>query len=106
GCSRYPKCRYRVAVLPTGDQSAAQLLDEACPECGRQLQVRRGKYGEFVGCSGYPECKYVRREEREAPESTGEKCPQCGEGELVERSGRYGPFKACSRYPDCKYIAP
>ncbi len=73
GCSRYPKCRYRVAVMPAGDTPAAKLLDEACPECGRQLQVRRGKYGEFVGCSGYPECKYVRREEREAPKSTGEK---------------------------------
>jgi DNA topoisomerase I len=106
GCSRYPKCRYRVAVLPAGDAPAAKLLDENCPECGRQLQVRRGKYGEFVGCSGYPECKYVRREEREAPKSTGEKCPQCGEGELVERKGRYGPFKSCSRYPECKYIAP
>ena len=106
GCSRYPKCRYRVAVLPAGDAPAAKLLDEACPDCGRPLQVRRGKYGEFVGCSGYPECKYVRREEREAPKSTGEKCPQCGEGELVERRGRYGPFKSCSRYPECKYIAP
>jgi len=106
GCSRYPKCRYRVASMPAGEAPAPKLLDEACPECGRPLQQRKGKYGEFVGCSGYPECKYVRREEREAPKSTGEKCPQCEEGELVERKGRYGPFKSCSRYPECKYIAP
>ncbi|HEX6489732.1 MAG TPA: type I DNA topoisomerase [Candidatus Dormibacteraeota bacterium] len=106
GCSRYPTCRYRQAVIPIEGAAAPKLLDEACPECGKPLQVRRGKYGEFVGCSGYPECKYVRREEREAPKSTGQTCPQCGEGELVERKGRYGPFTACSRYPDCKYIAP
>ena len=106
GCSRYPKCKYRQALLPAGEQPQPQLLEEKCPECGRPLQVRKGKYGEFVGCSGYPECKYIRREEKEEPTKTGEKCPQCGEGELVQRKGRYGPFTACSRYPDCKYIAP
>jgi len=104
GCSRYPACRYRQAVLPNGEPDKPQLLDDTCPECGRQLQVRRGRYGEFVGCSGYPDCRYVRRDQqRSEPVPTGEVCPECGQGQLVERQGRYGPFRSCSRYPDCKY---
>lgn len=106
GCSRYPACRYRQAVLPNGEPDKPQLLDDSCPECGRQLQVRRGRYGEFVGCSGYPECKYVRRDKQQSESvPTGETCPQCGQGQLVDRQGRYGPFRSCSRYPDCKYRA-
>ncbi len=106
GCSRYPACRYRQAVLPNGEPDRPQLLEEVCPDCGRQLQVRRGRYGEFVGCSGYPECRYVRRDQEKAEAvATGQTCPECGQGELVERTGRYGPFVSCSRYPDCRYRA-
>jgi DNA topoisomerase-1 len=105
GCSRYPKCKYRRALTVNGETAQPKLLDEACPECGRPLLVRTGRYGEFVGCSGYPECKYIKKENNGAAKPTGQKCPQCGEGELVERSGRYGPFVACSRYPECKYRA-
>jgi DNA topoisomerase-1 len=105
GCSRYPQCRYRQAVLPSGEQAEPKLLDESCPECGRPLQARRGRYGEFVGCSGYPECKYVRREAAQAGAPTGQACPECGQGELIERTGRYGPFVACNRYPECRYRA-
>jgi DNA topoisomerase-1 len=105
GCSRYPECRYRQAVLPSGEPDQPKLLEEACPECARPLQQRRGRYGEFVGCSGYPECKYVRREPRAEAVPTGQACPECGQGELVERTGRFGAFLACNRYPDCKYRA-
>jgi DNA topoisomerase I len=105
GCSRYPQCRYRQAVLPSGEQAEPKLLDESCPECGRPLQARRGRYGEFVGCSGYPECKYVRREAAQAGTPTGQACPECNQGELIERTGRYGPFVACNRYPECRYRA-
>ncbi|HEY4026611.1 MAG TPA: type I DNA topoisomerase [Candidatus Dormibacteraeota bacterium] len=106
GCSRYPACRYRAAVLPGGEPDQPKLLDELCPDCGKQLQARRGRYGEFVGCSGYPECKYVRRDQQRAEAvPTGETCPECNQGELVERQGRYGPFVACNRYPECKYRA-
>jgi DNA topoisomerase-1 len=106
GCSRYPKCKFRRALTPDGEAPQPKLLEEPCPNCGRPLQLRTGRYGEFVGCSGYPECKYIKRDpvQTEA-KPTGEKCPQCGDGELVERTGRYGPFVACSRYPDCKYRA-
>jgi DNA topoisomerase I len=106
GCSRYPKCKYRRALTPNGEAPQPKLLEEKCPNCGRPLQLRTGRYGEFIGCSGYPECKYIKRDAAQAEaKPTGEKCPQCGEGELVERTGRYGPFVACSRYPDCKYRA-
>jgi DNA topoisomerase-1 len=105
GCSRYPKCRYRRAMTPNGETPQPKLLEEPCPLCGRPLQQRTGRYGDFVGCSGYPECKYIKKDAGSAAKPTGEKCPQCGEGELVERTGRYGPFVACSRYPECKYRA-
>jgi DNA topoisomerase-1 len=106
GCSRYPKCKFRRALTLNGEQAQPQLLDEACPVCGKPLQKRTGRYGDFVGCSGYPDCKYIKKDAAQAEaKPTGEKCPQCGEGQLVERTGRYGPFVACSRYPECKYRA-
>jgi DNA topoisomerase I len=105
GCSRYPKCKFRRALTPDGEVPQPKLLDEKCPDCGRPLQLRTGRYGEFTGCSGYPECKYIKRDAAAEAKPTGEKCPECGEGQLVERTGRYGPFVACSRYPECKYRA-
>ncbi|MDD5791136.1 MAG: type I DNA topoisomerase [Erysipelotrichaceae bacterium] len=76
-----------------------------CPKCGKPLVFRKGKYGEFIGCSGYPDCDYISNEN----ENAGDKkdlgnCPECGKP-LVEKRGHYGPFIACSGYPDCKYIA-
>ena len=106
GCSRYPKCKFRRALTADGEMPQPKLLEEKCPDCGRPLQLRTGRYGEFTGCSGYPECKYIKRDAAQSEaKPTGEKCPQCGEGQLVERTGRYGPFVACSRYPECKYRA-
>src|SRR5438034_16210 len=61
---------------------------------------RGGRYGPFVGCSGYPDCKDVKKE---PPKKTGVQCPKCGQGELVERRGRFGPFYSCERYPDCDF---
>ncbi|MEP7106279.1 MAG: type I DNA topoisomerase, partial [Chloroflexota bacterium] len=105
GCSRYPKCKFRQAQLPTGAPVEAKTLDENCPECGKPLQVKHGRYGEFVGCSGYPECKFIRRDNQPEATPTGQQCPECKQGELMERQGRYGPFLSCSRYPDCRYRA-
>jgi DNA topoisomerase-1 len=61
---------------------------------------RTGRFGPFIGCSGYPECRYIKKE---APKTTGVTCPKCKEGELVERRGRFGIFFSCSRYPDCDF---
>ncbi len=105
GCSRYPKCKFRQPVTPTGEAAQPALLEELCPDCGRPLQKRKGRYGEFVGCSGYPECKYIKKEEKDEPKPTGQTCPQCGKHQLVERKGRYGTFFACAGYPDCTYRA-
>ena len=75
---------------------------ETCPECGGDLVVRKGRYGEFVACSNYPKCKYIKKEPVKL-EYTGEDCPNCGKP-MVYKTGRYGKFEACSGYPECKYI--
>ena len=80
----------------------AEKTGEKCPQCGSDLVIRKGKYGKFVACSNYPECKYVQKPEV-VLEETGELCPQCG-SKMVYRNGRYGKFEACSNYPECKYI--
>jgi len=81
----------------------ARETGETCPECGEgRLVVRESRYGEFVGCSRYPECKYIKHERAEA-EPTGETCPDCGKP-LVVKSSRRGPFVGCSGYPECRYI--
>ena len=87
----------KVAPVKTGQK---------CPECGGDLVIRVGRYGKFISCDKYPECKYTERmekEEKNQPTPTGEKCPECG-GDLVERMGRFGKFVSCSNYPECKYI--
>lgn len=93
-----------------------EALDEACPKCGKQLTIRLGKRGRFIGCSGYPECDYTRdlnetaeqraEAEAEAPQVIeGRVCPLDG-GQLVVKSGRYGKFIGCANYPKCKHIEP
>jgi len=81
--------------------SLDEPTDETCPECGKPLVIRRGRFGSFIACSGFPECRYTRPLVKE----TGVKCPQCGEGVLVERRGRKRGrvFYGCSRYPDCDF---
>ncbi|MCS7058789.1 MAG: type I DNA topoisomerase [Meiothermus sp.] len=75
-----------------------------CPECGRPLELKVSRFGQFLGCTGYPECRYTERlEPRKPPEPLGEACPQCGQGQLVRRFGRYGSFISCDRYPACTY---
>ena len=81
--------------------------DEFCPVCGLPLFIRRGPFGEFTACSGYPHCKYIKKTPKPEPVKTGIICPECGEGELVERINLRGrtkgaKFYACSRFPKCK----
>ena len=75
-------------------------LDELCPTCGANLVEKWGRFGKFIACSRYPECKYIKKT---PPRLLDEKCPQCGKP-LAEWEGRYGKYIACSRYPECKYI--
>ena len=92
------------------DRPYPKPIDEKCPDCGKQLQMSLGRSGFFIGCSGYPDCKYTRNvdESRESAEPEvveGRSCPKC-DSQLIIRSGRYGKFIGCSSYPDCKYIEP
>ena len=74
---------------------------EVCPECGSDLVVRKGKYGEFVACSNYPTCKYVKKEVKEVKSFA--KCPKCGH-DIIERKTKKGKaFYGCSNFPKCKY---
>jgi DNA topoisomerase I len=98
GCKNYPECKYTRPLEANGGPEP-ELLDEACPECGKPLMRRTGRYGPFVGCSGYPDCKYIKKERK----GTGVTCPTCKQGEIVERRGRFGPFYSCERYPDCDF---
>lgn len=83
-----------------------KVLDELCPECGSNLVVRNGRFGEFVACGGFPKCRYIKKEEKEVVK-TGLTCPVCETGDIVERISKRGrskgqKFFACSRYPKCK----
>ena len=84
-----------------------KLTDEYCPECGLPLYIRRGPFGEFTACSGYPHCRYIKKAVKAEPVKTGVECPLCHEGELVERINVRGrnkgtKFYACNRFPDCR----
>lgn len=81
---------------------APKKTGEKCPECGHDLVERKGRFGTFVACENYPECKYIKKDPVKL-EYTGEECPKCG-GKMVFKNGRFGRFEACSNYPECKYI--
>ncbi|UCE21636.1 MAG: type I DNA topoisomerase [Candidatus Aminicenantes bacterium] len=78
-------------------------LEDVCPDCGRKLVIKEGRYGRFKACSGYPDCEYRESLVKKEVKPLEETCPECG-NQLVERRGRYGPFVACSNYPECKYV--
>jgi DNA topoisomerase-1 len=105
-CSAYPGCRNtkkisldkegRITVTKKPDR----ILDEACPQCGKPLAVKDGRFGEFTACSAYPECRYIKLKE------VGLDCPRegCG-GKIVERRSRRGrTFFGCNNYPKCEFV--
>jgi DNA topoisomerase-1 len=90
----------------SGAEEAAE--PETCELCGKQMQLKRGRFGPFLGCTGYPECRNIRKIAKSgvaapAPVPLDEKCPVDG-AQLVKRFGRFGEFISCSNYPKCKYI--
>ncbi len=113
-CSGYPECRNTREIQNYQDKESADpdvFQDETCEKCGRPMVLKKGRYGQFLACSGYPDCKNTRRIlrgedgtlETRRDQLLEEKCPKCG-NQLVIKHGRYGEFTACSNYPDCKYI--
>jgi DNA topoisomerase-1 len=99
-CTGYPDCK-TTRRLDQGKRVPDIPLEEICPECKtRNLIIRHGRFGEFTSCSGYPDCKYVKQN------FIGVKCPECKEGELVEKRARKGnTFYGCGRYPNCKFTS-
>jgi DNA topoisomerase-1 len=98
-CTGYPDCKTTKQI--GGPQKKADVpLDEQCPNCGSGMVLKSGRFGEFTACSNYPTCKYVKQK------TIGVKCPECSDGEVVERRSRKGKtFYGCNRYPDCKFVA-
>jgi len=106
-CTNYPECKTtkRLVRGEGGKLQVEQLapIDEKCPECGSDLMWRRGRFGAFIACSNYPTCKYIKKKEAR---EIGLLCPECGQGQVVERKGRWGRFfYGCRRYPECKFTA-
>lgn len=90
------------AMKSEGVKGKGIPVEDVCPECGRQLVIKEGRYGRFRSCSGYPECRYRESMFKREVQPLDEKCPVCGSN-LVIRSGKYGTFIACSNYPQCTY---
>lgn len=123
-CANYPECQTTREVSSRKSQvssqengqtpdSGLQTQDpevEPCENCGKPMALKKGRFGSFYGCTGYPECKNIRKIAKSGevktvapPVEIDEKCPTCGKN-LAIRQGRFGEFTACSDYPKCKYI--
>jgi DNA topoisomerase-1 len=98
-CSGYPECKTTKQIGAAQKKTVVQL-DEKCPQCDNNLVQKYGRFGEFTACSNYPTCKYIKQK------TIGVKCPECSEGEVVERRSKRGKvFFGCNRYPDCEFVA-
>ena len=96
-----PPCKTFRKLSQKQQQKPPEPTGEDCPECGKPLVLRQGAYGEFVSCSGYPKCKYIKQNLIE-----GMKCPKCGTGGVAERKARRGNvFWGCTNYPKCDFTS-
>ena len=104
-CSDYPKCKNTKKINGSESEanqaSAQEVTDEKCEKCGSNLVIKTGRFGKFMSCSKYPECKFTR------PISTGISCPEKGcDGYIISRRSKRGKtFYGCSRYPKCKFAS-
>jgi DNA topoisomerase-1 len=116
-CSGYPECKNTMELPGNGNGGAgmgengrgeAVSEGQPCENCGKPMVMKRGRFGPFLACSGYPECRTVVRVSQAAappPEPTDQVCDKCG-APMVIRTGRFGRFLSCSTYPTCKNIKP
>jgi DNA topoisomerase-1 len=74
-------------------------IEEECPQCGKPIVIKTGRFGKFLACSGYPDCKYTAKYQIK----TGAKCPECGSDLVEKMSKKKRVFYGCSKYPDCKF---
>ncbi|MEO5925174.1 MAG: type I DNA topoisomerase [Bryobacteraceae bacterium] len=98
-CSGYPECK-TTKQLGAAQKPQDVPLDEECPKCQSKMVKKYGRFGEFVACSNYPTCKFVQQK------TIGVKCPNCTEGEIIERRSKRGKtFFGCNQYPKCEFVA-
>ena len=107
-CPQYPECKstknFKRADNGEVQIAAEEEVNETCELCGRPMLLRWGKFGKFLGCSGYPECKNIQPLQK--PVDLGIKCPECKEGNIKERKSRWGKiFYGCDKYPECKFAS-
>ena len=105
-CSGFPKCKYTEQVEGANEekeQTNSESSDEICDKCGKEMIVKNGRNGQFLACSGYPECKNTKSMNIEEKISLTP-CPDCG-GKISLKNSRRGPFWGCSSYPKCKFIS-
>ncbi|MCU1257642.1 MAG: topoisomerase, partial [Bryobacterales bacterium] len=110
-CTGYPDCTYtRELTVDLPDVDGANLSEqgeeEYCENCGRPMVLKKGRFGTFLACTGYPDCKTTKQiggAQKKADVKLDEKCPQC-DSNLVQKFGRFGEFTACSNYPTCKFV--
>jgi DNA topoisomerase-1 len=110
-CTGYPECTYtRELTVDLPDVDKADLSEQAdeeyCENCGRPMVLKKGRFGTFYACSGYPDCKTTKPiggQQKKPDQPLEEKCPQCGSN-LALKTGRFGEFTACSNYPTCRYV--
>ena len=100
----YPFIEHFEEVKNVMYKEPLKITGEKCPLCGSDLVIRNGKHGEFIGCSNYPACHYVKKEEKEAPVEAGRNCPNCGAPLLIRKNKRGQEFIGCSNYPKCRYV--
>lgn len=123
-CSNYPECKGKKSLnavkdsgnngVDSSDVADTEAKAEPCPECGKSMVIRSGRFGKFLACPDYPKCtgkkaiarkgswsKFKSEAVKGEPETTEEKCPECG-SPMVLKYGRFGKFLACSKYPQCK----
>lgn len=100
------KLKEKEAIL-SKKEVTEEATDQVCPKCSKPMIIKTGRFGRFIACTGYPECKHTEpfdKEEKKMEEAvSGEKCEKCGK-DMVMKRGRFGPFLGCSGYPDCKGI--
>ncbi|MBY0352801.1 type I DNA topoisomerase [Candidatus Babeliales bacterium] len=104
GCSKFPECKFTANVMRdeqgnvqiSTEEANAEIIDIKCPNCGKNLVKKVGRFGPFLACPGYPECKYIHQEQLKM------RCPQCN-GNLAKRRWKGGSFWGCTGYPKCRF---
>ena len=109
GCTHYPECKYTRTLISDNNiekksnVSIKNIPDRKCPLCKSELCIKQGRYGKFIGCSGYPSCKHM--EPLHKPKDTGVSCLKCKKNNVFEKKSHKGKvFYACAGFPECKNL--